>query len=96
MRVACRSTSPSAFTGYAFHTVEALIVFANEIIVCFLFPMHMGLHRLYHIATTAIHEGEGLGAVSTANGSNTKYTACLLLLLLNLLELIGFHKKLSK
>jgi len=52
-----RSTAPSAFTGYAFHVVEALIVFANEIIVCFLFPLHMGLHRLYHILTTVIHEG---------------------------------------
>jgi hypothetical protein len=37
--------------------VEALIVFANEVLVCFLFPLHMGLHRIYHIATTVIHEG---------------------------------------
>eukprot|EP00775_Hariotina_reticulata_P003455 gene3455-3726_t len=56
-----RSTSPSAFTGYAFHIVEALIVFANEIIVCFLFPLHMGLHRIYHIATTVIHEAGHVG-----------------------------------
>lgn len=53
----CRSTAPSAFTGYAFHVVEALIVFANEVLVCWLFPIHMGLHRIYHIATTVIHEG---------------------------------------
>lgn len=63
----CRSTAPSAFTGYAFHVVEALIVFANEILVCFLFPLHMGLHRWYHILTTVIHEGgwlhAGLGSV---------------------------------
>lgn len=66
----CRSTAPSAFTGYAFHVVEALIVFANEILVCFLFPLHMGLHRWYHILTTVIHEGGwlhvGLGSVGPA------------------------------
>jgi hypothetical protein len=56
--VVCRSTAPSAFTGYAFHVVEAVIVFANEVLVCFLFPLHMGLHRIYHIATTVIHEGK--------------------------------------
>lgn len=52
-----RSRAPSAFTGYSFHVIEALIVFANEILVCFMFPIHMGVHRLYHIATTIIHEG---------------------------------------
>lgn len=59
-----RSTAPSAFTGYAFHVVEALIVFANEVLVAFLLPLHMGLHRLYHIATTLIH----LGAAAAATG----------------------------
>lgn len=57
----CRSTAPSPFTGYAFHMVEALIVFANEVLVCFLFPIHMGLHRIYHIFTTVIHEGTVVG-----------------------------------
>ncbi len=33
-------------------------MFANEVLVCFLFPIHMGLHRAYHIFTTLIHEGE--------------------------------------
>ncbi|WIA34046.1 hypothetical protein OEZ86_012425 [Tetradesmus obliquus] len=56
-----RSTAPSAFTGYAFHVVEALIVFANEVLVCWLFPIHMGLHRIYHIATTVIHEAGHVG-----------------------------------
>lgn len=32
----CRSTVPSAFTGYSFHIIEAIIVFANE--VCALVP----------------------------------------------------------
>jgi hypothetical protein len=41
-------------------------VFANEILVCFLFPLHMGLHRWYHILTTVIHEGELGGAAAAA------------------------------
>ena len=52
-----RSTAPTPFCGYSFHVVEAVIVFANEVLVCFLFPIHMGLHRVYHIFTTIIHEG---------------------------------------
>jgi sterol desaturase/sphingolipid hydroxylase (fatty acid hydroxylase superfamily) len=58
-----RSTAPSAFTGYAFHVAEAALVFANEVLVCFLFPLHIALHRLYHILTTVIHQG-GMGGVS--------------------------------
>jgi len=54
----CRSNVPTAFTGYSFHVVEAAIVFANEIIVCFLFPIHIGVHRVYHLFTTVIHNGE--------------------------------------
>jgi Delta7-sterol 5-desaturase len=53
-----RSTVPTPFTGYSFHAVEAAIVFANEVLVCFLMPVHVGLHRIYHICTTAIHNGE--------------------------------------
>lgn len=56
-----RTRAPSAFTGYSFHVLEAVIVFANEILVCFMFPIHIGLHRLYHIATTIIHEGGHAG-----------------------------------
>ena len=56
----CRSSSPTAFTGYSFHVIEAAIVFANEIIVIFLFPLHAGLHRLYHLFTTVIHNGAHL------------------------------------
>ncbi|GLC45014.1 hypothetical protein PLESTB_001743700 [Pleodorina starrii] len=56
-----KSKAPSAFTGYSFHLVEALIVFANEVLVCFMFPLHMGLHRLYHLYTTLIHEGGHVG-----------------------------------
>ena len=37
--------------------VEALLVFANEVIVTFLLPIHAGLHRGYHLFTTVIHEG---------------------------------------
>ncbi|CAD7703495.1 unnamed protein product [Ostreobium quekettii] len=52
-----RSRSPTAFTGYSFHIIEAAIVFANEIIVCFLFPIHVELHRAYHMVTSIIHQG---------------------------------------
>lgn len=55
--IPCRSVAPTAFTGYSFHVVEAAIVFANEILVCFLFPIHIGVHRLYHLFTTVIHNG---------------------------------------
>ena len=53
-----RSNVPTAFTGYSFHVIEAAIVFANEILVCFLFPIHIGVHRVYHLFTTVIHNGE--------------------------------------
>ena len=53
----CRSTSPTAFTGYSFHVAEAMLVFANEVLMCYVLPMHIGLHRMYHIFTTLIHEG---------------------------------------
>lgn len=59
----CRSRAPSAFTGYSFHIVEAAIVFANEVLVTLLFPLHMGLHRWYHLITTIIHEGAACCAV---------------------------------
>lgn len=52
-----RSTSPSPFTGYSFHVLEALLVFANEVLVCFMIPLHLGVHRIYHLLTTLIHEG---------------------------------------
>ena len=32
-------------------------MFANEILVCFLFPIHIGVHRVYHLFTTVIHNG---------------------------------------
>lgn len=55
------STAPTPFTGYSFHVVEAAIVFANEIIVAFLFPIHASLHRAYHLWTTVIHIGGHAG-----------------------------------
>ena len=55
------STVPTAFTGYAFHPVEGVIVFLNEILVTFLFPIHSGLHRCYHLWTTVIHNGGHAG-----------------------------------
>lgn len=33
-------------------------MFANEILVCFLFPIHIGVHRVYHLFTTVIHNGD--------------------------------------
>jgi Delta7-sterol 5-desaturase len=68
----CRSKAPSAFTGYSFHVVEAVIVFANEVLVCFLFPMHMALHRIYHLLTTLIHEGE----LATCTPTDSTKTSC--------------------
>lgn len=32
-------------------------MFANEILICFFLPMHLGLHRMYHLFTTIIHQG---------------------------------------
>lgn len=55
------STVPTAFTGYAFHPVEGAIVFLNEILVTFMFPIHSGLHRAYHLWTTVIHNGGHAG-----------------------------------
>ncbi|QDZ18928.1 fatty acid hydroxylase [Chloropicon primus] len=52
-----QSRDPTPFSGYSLHVVEALIVFFDEVIVCFLFPMHVNLHRLYHLYTTLIHIG---------------------------------------
>ena len=49
------SRIPSAYSGYSFHVVEAAIVFANEILVAFLFPIHVHVHRVYHLAATIIH-----------------------------------------
>uniref|UniRef100_A0A7S3VH27 Fatty acid hydroxylase domain-containing protein n=1 Tax=Dunaliella tertiolecta TaxID=3047 RepID=A0A7S3VH27_DUNTE len=56
-----KSKVPSAFTGYSFHVIEALIVFANEVFVTMLFPMPASVHRVYHLVTTAIHEGGHAG-----------------------------------
>ena len=55
------SRVPTAFTGYSFHVIEALIVFANEILVCFLLPIHIDVHRAYHMYTTIIHNGGHAG-----------------------------------
>jgi len=56
-----RSTAPTAFAGYSFHVIEAILVFVNGIIECFLFPIHAGLHRAYHLWTIAIHIGGHAG-----------------------------------
>ena len=48
---------PSAFTGYSFHVSEAFLVFANEVLVCFIFPIDLRLHRIYHLLSTLIHQG---------------------------------------
>ncbi|GFH29332.1 fatty acid hydroxylase domain-containing protein, partial [Haematococcus lacustris] len=55
------STVPSAFTGYSFHVLEAALVFANEVLVVWLLPLHLGLHRLYHLVTTIVHLGGHAG-----------------------------------
>jgi sterol desaturase/sphingolipid hydroxylase (fatty acid hydroxylase superfamily) len=58
-RDACRV--PTAFTGYSFHVLEAIIVFFNEILVCFFLPIHTRVHRYYHMYTTVIHCGGHAG-----------------------------------
>jgi hypothetical protein len=60
--------APSAFAGYSFHVAEAALVFANEALVCSLFPIHAGVHRAYHLATTAIHIGAPRGRPRSAGG----------------------------
>jgi lathosterol oxidase len=55
------SRVPTAFTGYSFHVLEACIVFLNEILICFFLPIHVRLHRYYHMYTTAIHCGGHAG-----------------------------------
>ena len=62
-----RSTAPTPFAGYSFHVAEAALVFANEVTVVFLFPIHAGLHRVYHLATTAIHIGALAEACATCS-----------------------------
>lgn len=32
-------------------------MFANEVLICFALPLHLGLHRVYHLFTTLIHQG---------------------------------------
>jgi len=56
-----QSKVPTAFSGYSLHPLEAVIVFFDEIIVCFLFPIHINVHRLYHLYTTLIHIGGHAG-----------------------------------
>ncbi|MEW5307960.1 MAG: hypothetical protein WDW36_010327 [Sanguina aurantia] len=56
-----KSKAPSAFTGYSFHVLEAALVFTNEVLVCFMFPIHVHLHRVYHLLTTIIHEAGHAG-----------------------------------
>ena len=56
-----QSSVPSAYTGYSFHWAEAALVFANEVLVTFLFPVHAGLHRAYHLFATVIHNGGHCG-----------------------------------
>ncbi|KAJ9519878.1 hypothetical protein QJQ45_014604 [Haematococcus lacustris] len=56
-----KSSVPSAFTGYSFHVLEAALVFANEVLVVWLLPLHLGLHRMYHLVTTIVHLGGHAG-----------------------------------
>ena len=56
-----RCRVPTAFTGYSFHVLEAIIVFFNEILVCFFLPIHTRVHRYYHMYTTVIHCGGHAG-----------------------------------
>lgn len=56
-----RSSVPTAFSGYSFHWAEAVLVFGNEVLEVFVVPLHVGLHRLYHLYTTIIHIGGHIG-----------------------------------
>jgi len=55
------SREPTPFSGYSFHAAEAALVFANEVLVCFLFPMHSGFHRAYHLFMSLVHCGGHAG-----------------------------------
>jgi len=52
-----QSKVPTPFSGYSLHVLEALIVFFDEILCVFVIPMHVSIHRLYHLYTTLIHIG---------------------------------------
>ena len=64
---------PTAFTGYSFHLAEAALVFANEVLVCYLLPIHCGLHRAYHLFTTLIHQGGGGNMWGWCGGAGTLF-----------------------
>ena len=51
------SKVPTPFSAYSLHVGEAAIVFFDEILVCFVFPIHTAVHRAYHLYTTLIHIG---------------------------------------
>jgi sterol desaturase/sphingolipid hydroxylase (fatty acid hydroxylase superfamily) len=55
------SRAPTPFTGYSFHVLEAALVFANEILVCYCLPLHLSLHRVYHLLTGAVHQAGHAG-----------------------------------
>jgi sterol desaturase/sphingolipid hydroxylase (fatty acid hydroxylase superfamily) len=55
------SRAPTPFTGYSFHVAEAALVFANEVLVCYVVPLHLGLHRAYHLLTGAVHQAGHAG-----------------------------------
>ena len=55
------SREPTPFSGYSFHYAEAALVFANEVLVCFLFPLHAEFHRAYHLFMSLVHCGGHAG-----------------------------------
>ena len=56
-----QSRVPSAFSGYSFHWIEALLMFSNAIVEMFLLPMPAVLHRAYELWMIAIHVGGHCG-----------------------------------
>jgi sterol desaturase/sphingolipid hydroxylase (fatty acid hydroxylase superfamily) len=51
------SKVPTPFSGYSLHVLEAMLVFPIDLMVCFLIPIHVKVHRLYHLFTIFLHVG---------------------------------------
>ena len=56
-----QSTVPSAFSGYSFHWIEAVVMFSNAVVELFIFPIPLMLHRVYELWMISIHVGGHCG-----------------------------------
>ena len=56
-----QSRVPSAFSGYSFHWIEAIVMFTNALVEIFIFPIPSTLHRIYELWMISIHVGGHCG-----------------------------------